>query len=83
MKKYTLKQQPAEAVEYKRTYPTMRTVRISFLTLEKIKKRATTYKQSINDILNQEILANLEEYERKRNKPKNKKNLEQVGKRRK
>ena len=56
---HTKQQQPA-AVEYKRTYPTMRTVRLSFKTLEKIKKRATKYRQSVNDILNEEILAKLE-----------------------
>ena len=81
MKDYIRKQHPAE--EYKRSYPTMRTVRLSFKTLEAIKKRGTRYRQSINDILNEEILEKLEEYEKLKIQSTPKKKKDQVGKGRK
>jgi hypothetical protein len=55
--------QDFEEEEYKRSYPTYKTVRLSYRNLDKIRRRATKYKQTIDEIVT-EILQKLEQYEK-------------------
>ena len=53
-----------EAIEsaYRRQYPTFRTIRIRNTNLDKIKKRAIKYGESVDDIVTH-LLSQLEYYE--------------------
>jgi hypothetical protein len=48
--------------EYKRCYPTYKTVRLSYKTLERIKKYNTEYRQTIDQLVSS-ILDKVQEYE--------------------
>jgi hypothetical protein len=48
---------------YKRTYPRFKTCRLSYKNLEKIRARATRYAQTVDEIVGEEILSKLEDFE--------------------